>query len=90
MFFLNVIYVVCREFELFWYKNKKKRYSEDICLTFFLCLVCLQKKELAALETELQSKVKYLNEHQTKVDEIEEELLEMAENQKQMLNLEVS
>lgn len=44
---------------------------------------------MAALETELQSKVRSLNEHQSKVDRMEEELLEMAEKQKQMLNLEV-
>ncbi|XP_026674891.1 kinesin-like protein Klp98A isoform X2 [Ceratina calcarata] len=47
------------------------------------------KKELAALETELQNKVKSLNEHQSKVDKMEEELMEIAKKQKHMLNLEL-
>ncbi|XP_043272299.1 kinesin-like protein KIF16B isoform X2 [Venturia canescens] len=51
-------------------------------------LVNHHKKELAALEIDLQSKVRSLNEHQSKVNKMEEELLEMAEKQKQMLNLE--
>ncbi|XP_034938615.1 kinesin-like protein Klp98A [Chelonus insularis] len=46
------------------------------------------KKELAALESELQNKVKSLNEHQSRVDKMEVELLEMADKQKQMLNFE--
>lgn len=48
-----------------------------------------QKKELIALENELQSKVKSLNEHQSKVDKMEEELTEIAKRQKQMSHLEV-
>uniref|UniRef100_A0A0C9QMU2 KIF16B_0 protein n=1 Tax=Fopius arisanus TaxID=64838 RepID=A0A0C9QMU2_9HYME len=51
-------------------------------------LVNHHKKELAALESELQNKVKSLNEHQTRVEKMEEELLDMADKQKQMLNLE--
>ncbi|OAD60380.1 Kinesin-like protein KIF16B [Eufriesea mexicana] len=47
------------------------------------------KKELAVLETELQNKVKSLNEHQCKVDKMEEELIEIAKKQKHMLNLEL-
>ena len=41
------------------------------------------------METELQNKVKSLNEHQCKVDKMEEELIEIAKKQKYMLNLEV-
>lgn len=41
------------------------------------------------MEIDLQNKVRSLNEHQNRVDKMEEELLEMAEKQKQMLNLEV-
>ncbi|KAK0164251.1 hypothetical protein PV328_002899 [Microctonus aethiopoides] len=51
-------------------------------------LVNHHKKELAALESELQNKVKSLGEHQMRVDKIEEELLDMADKQKQILNLE--
>ncbi|XP_057339285.1 kinesin-like protein Klp98A isoform X1 [Microplitis mediator] len=51
-------------------------------------LVNHHKKELAALESELQSKVKSLSEHQSRVDKMEEELSEMTEKQKQMLCLE--
>jgi len=48
-----------------------------------------QKKELAALESELQSKVRSLNEHQSKVDKMEEELMEIAKKQKQVFKAEV-
>ncbi|XP_031825289.1 kinesin-like protein 98A isoform X2 [Nomia melanderi] len=48
-----------------------------------------KKKELAALETELQNKVKSLNEHQSKVDKMEEELMEIAKKQKHMFNLQL-
>lgn len=41
------------------------------------------------METELQNKVKSLNEHQCKVDKMEEELIEIAKKQKYMLNLEL-
>ncbi|CAG5107813.1 Similar to Klp98A: Kinesin-like protein Klp98A (Drosophila melanogaster) [Cotesia congregata] len=51
-------------------------------------LVNHHKKELAALEFELQTKVKSLSERQTKVDKMEEELSEMTEKQRQMLYLE--
>ncbi|XP_074103740.1 kinesin-like protein 98A isoform X2 [Cotesia typhae] len=51
-------------------------------------LVNHHKKELAALEFELQTKVKSLSEHQTKVDKMEEELSEMTVKQRQMLYLE--
>ncbi|XP_015122928.1 kinesin-like protein KIF16B isoform X2 [Diachasma alloeum] len=51
-------------------------------------LVNHHKKELAALESELQNKVKSLNEHQSRVEKMEEELLDMADKQKQMLSLE--
>ena len=37
----------------------------------------------------MQNKVKSLNEHQCKVDQMEEELMEIAKKQKHMLNLEV-
>lgn len=37
----------------------------------------------------MQSKVKSLNEHQSKVDKMEEELMEIATRQKQILRTEV-
>ncbi|XP_063985206.1 kinesin-like protein Klp98A isoform X2 [Diachasmimorpha longicaudata] len=51
-------------------------------------LVNHHKKELAALESELHNKVKSLNEHQSRVEKMEEELSDMADKQKQMLSLE--
>ncbi|XP_043463566.1 kinesin-like protein Klp98A isoform X2 [Leptopilina heterotoma] len=44
----------------------------------------LFQKELAALEAELQNKVRSLNEHQSKLDRMEEELLEITDKQKQL------
>lgn len=41
------------------------------------------------LETELQNKVKSLNEHQSKVDKMEEELMEIARKQKHIFHLEL-
>lgn len=41
------------------------------------------------MESELQSKVKSLNEHQSKVDKMEEELMEIAKRQKHMFYFEV-
>lgn len=48
-----------------------------------------QKKELTALEIELQNKVKSLNEHRVKVDLIDGELIEVADKHQKILNLEV-
>ncbi|XP_012272219.1 kinesin-like protein Klp98A isoform X2 [Orussus abietinus] len=50
-------------------------------------LVNRHKKELAALEAELRNKVKFLNDHQSKVDEIEKELTEVADKQREIFNL---
>ncbi|XP_051165138.1 kinesin-like protein Klp98A isoform X2 [Leptopilina boulardi] len=44
----------------------------------------LFQKELAALEAELKNKVRSLNEHQSKLDRMEEELLEISDKQKQL------
>ncbi|KAK1133005.1 hypothetical protein K0M31_014369 [Melipona bicolor] len=63
--------------------------NDDKCVDAVRELVNHHKKELAVLETELQNKVKSLNEHQCKVDKMEEELMEIAKKQKHMLNLEV-
>ncbi|XP_015585047.1 kinesin-like protein Klp98A isoform X3 [Cephus cinctus] len=52
-------------------------------------LVNHHKRELAALESQLQTKVKMLNEHQTKVDKMAEEIIEVEERQKEILNLEI-
>ncbi|XP_078043544.1 kinesin-like protein 98A isoform X2 [Augochlora pura] len=63
--------------------------NDDKCVDAMRELVHHHKKELAALETELQNKVKSLNEHQSKVDKMEEELMEIAKKQKHLLNLEL-
>ncbi|XP_076666277.1 kinesin-like protein 98A isoform X2 [Andrena cerasifolii] len=63
--------------------------NDDKCVDAMRELVNHHKKELAVLETELQSKVKSLNEHQSKVDKMEEELMEIAKKQKHMFNLEL-
>ncbi|XP_066596484.1 kinesin-like protein Klp98A isoform X2 [Prorops nasuta] len=52
-------------------------------------LVNHHKRELAVLENELQNKVRSLNEHQSKVDRMEEELMEIANKQKHIINLEL-
>ncbi|XP_071868288.1 kinesin-like protein 98A isoform X2 [Bombus fervidus] len=62
--------------------------NDDKCVDAVRELVNHHKKELAVLETELQNKVKSLNEHQSKVDKMEEELMEIAKTQKHMFNLE--
>ncbi|XP_050590480.1 kinesin-like protein Klp98A isoform X2 [Bombus affinis] len=62
--------------------------NDDKCVDAVRELVNHHKKELAVLETELQNKVKSLNEHQSKVDKMEEELMEIAKKQKHMFNLE--
>ncbi|XP_003488806.1 kinesin-like protein Klp98A isoform X1 [Bombus impatiens] len=62
--------------------------NDDKCVDAVRELVNHHKKELAVLETELQNKVKSLNEHQSKVDKMEEELMEIAKRQKHMFNLE--
>lgn len=41
------------------------------------------------MENELQNKVRSLNEHQSKVDKMEEELVEIARRQKQIFKAEV-
>lgn len=41
------------------------------------------------MENELQTKVKSLNDHQSKVDKMEEELMEIAKRQKQIFRAEV-
>ncbi|XP_076164282.1 kinesin-like protein 98A isoform X2 [Ptiloglossa arizonensis] len=63
--------------------------NDDKCVDAMRELVNHHKKELAVLETELQNKVKSLNEHQSKVDKMEEELMEIAKKQKHILNLEL-
>ncbi|XP_076656776.1 kinesin-like protein 98A isoform X2 [Halictus rubicundus] len=63
--------------------------NDDKCVDAVRELVNHHKKELAALETELQNKVKSLNEHQSKVDKMEEELMEIAKKQKHLFNLEL-
>lgn len=63
--------------------------NDEKCIDSVRELVNHHKKELAALENELQSKVKSLNEHQSKVDKMEEELMEIAKRQKQILKAEV-
>ncbi|XP_076283674.1 kinesin-like protein 98A isoform X2 [Lasioglossum baleicum] len=63
--------------------------NDDKCVDAVRDLVNHHKKELAALETELQNKVKSLNEHQSKVDKMEEELMEIAKKQKHLFNLEL-
>ncbi|XP_029043880.1 kinesin-like protein Klp98A isoform X2 [Osmia bicornis bicornis] len=63
--------------------------NDDKCVDAVRELVNHHKKELAVLETELQNKVKSLNEHQSKVDKMEEELIEIARKQKHMINLEL-
>ncbi|CAK9813940.1 Kinesin-like protein KIF16B [Anthophora quadrimaculata] len=63
--------------------------NDDKCVDAVRELVNHHKKELAVLETELQNKVKSLNEHQNKVDKMEEELMEIAKKQKHVLNLEL-
>ncbi|XP_076235557.1 kinesin-like protein 98A isoform X2 [Calliopsis andreniformis] len=61
--------------------------NDDKCVDAMRELVNHHRKELAVLETELQNKVKSLNEHQSKVDKMEEELMEIAKKQKHMFNL---
>ncbi|KAG7202642.1 hypothetical protein KM043_009820 [Ampulex compressa] len=63
--------------------------NDDKCVDAVRELVNHHKKELAILEAELQDKVKSLNEHQNKVDRMEEELMEIAKKQKDMFNLEL-
>ncbi|XP_046834718.1 kinesin-like protein Klp98A isoform X3 [Vespa crabro] len=63
--------------------------NDEKCVDAVRELVNHHKKELAVLETELQSKMKSLNEHQSKVDKMEEELMEIAKKQKHMYNLEL-
>ncbi|XP_054011142.1 kinesin-like protein Klp98A isoform X2 [Hylaeus anthracinus] len=63
--------------------------NDDKCVDAMRELVNHHKKELAVLETELQNKVKSLNEHQSKVDKMEEELMEIARKQKHIFNLEL-
>ncbi|XP_011863401.1 PREDICTED: kinesin-like protein KIF16B isoform X2 [Vollenhovia emeryi] len=62
--------------------------NDEKCIDSVRQLVNHHKKELAALENELQSKVKSLNEHQSKVDKMEEELMEIAKKQKQIFRAE--
>ncbi|XP_014467999.1 PREDICTED: kinesin-like protein KIF16B isoform X4 [Dinoponera quadriceps] len=62
--------------------------NDEKCIDSVRELVNHHKKELVALESELQSKVKSLNEHQSKVDKMEEELMEIAKRQKHMYHLE--
>ncbi|XP_043485780.1 kinesin-like protein Klp98A isoform X3 [Polistes fuscatus] len=62
--------------------------NDEKCVDAVRELVNHHKKELAVLETELQSKMKSLNEHQNKVDKMEEELMEIAKKQKHIYNLE--
>ncbi|XP_076638650.1 kinesin-like protein 98A isoform X1 [Colletes latitarsis] len=64
-------------------------FNDDKCVDAMRELVNHHKKELAVLETELQNKVKSLNEHQSKVDKMEEELMEIAKKQKHIFNLEL-
>ncbi|XP_011160187.1 kinesin-like protein Klp98A isoform X3 [Solenopsis invicta] len=63
--------------------------NDEKCIDSVRQLVNHHKKELAALESELQSKVKSLNEHQSKVDKMEEELMEIAKKQKQIFRAEL-
>ncbi|KAF7379826.1 hypothetical protein HZH68_016774 [Vespula germanica] len=63
--------------------------NDEKCVDAVRELVNHHKKELAVLETELQSKMKSLNEHQSKVDKMEEELMEIAKKQKHIYNLEL-
>ncbi|KAL0116232.1 hypothetical protein PUN28_011221 [Cardiocondyla obscurior] len=63
--------------------------NDEKCIDSVRELVNHHKKELAALENELQSKVKSLNEHQNKVDKMEEELMEIAKRQKQIFRAEL-
>ncbi|GAB1863831.1 Kinesin-like protein KIF16B [Camponotus japonicus] len=63
--------------------------NDEKCIDTVRELVNHHKKELAALENELQSKVKSLNEHQSKVDKMEEELMEIAKRQKQIFKAEM-
>ncbi|XP_020282414.1 kinesin-like protein Klp98A isoform X3 [Pseudomyrmex gracilis] len=63
--------------------------NDEKCIDDVRELVNHHKKELAALESELQNKVRSLNEHQTKVDKMEEELMEIAKKQKQIFKLEL-
>ncbi|XP_071633443.1 kinesin-like protein Klp98A isoform X1 [Temnothorax longispinosus] len=63
--------------------------NDEKCIDSVRELVNHHKKELAALENELQSKVKSLNEHQSKVDKMEEELMEIAKRQKQIFRAEL-
>ncbi|XP_015184981.1 PREDICTED: kinesin-like protein KIF16B isoform X1 [Polistes dominula] len=62
--------------------------NDEKCVDAVRELVNHHKKELAVLETELQNKMKSLNEHQNKVDKMEEELMEIAKKQKHIYNLE--
>ncbi|XP_067217234.1 kinesin-like protein Klp98A isoform X2 [Linepithema humile] len=64
--------------------------NDEKCIDSVRELVNHHKKELAALENELQSKVKSLNEHQSKVDKMEEELIEIAKRQKQIFKAEMT
>ncbi|XP_011694299.1 PREDICTED: kinesin-like protein KIF16B [Wasmannia auropunctata] len=63
--------------------------NDEKCIDSVRQLVNHHKKELAALENELQNKVKSLNEHQSKVDKMEEELTEIAKRQKQIFRAEL-
>ncbi|KYN32776.1 Kinesin-like protein KIF16B [Trachymyrmex septentrionalis] len=63
--------------------------NDEKCIESVRELVNHHKKELVALENELQSKVKSLNEHQSKVDKMEEELMEIAKKQKQIFRAEL-
>ncbi|XP_012536653.1 kinesin-like protein Klp98A isoform X2 [Monomorium pharaonis] len=64
-------------------------FNDEKCIDSVRELMNHHKKELAALENELQSKVKSLNEHQSKVDKMEEELMEIAKRQKQIFKAEL-
>ncbi|XP_070172327.1 kinesin-like protein Klp98A isoform X3 [Polyergus mexicanus] len=64
--------------------------NDEKCIDSVRELVNHHKKELVALENELQSKVRSLNEHQSKVDKMEEELVEIAKRQKQIFKAEMA
>ncbi|XP_011639230.1 kinesin-like protein Klp98A isoform X2 [Pogonomyrmex barbatus] len=64
--------------------------NDERCIDSVKQLMNHHKKELAALENELQNKVKSLNEHQNKVDKMEKELMEIAKRQKQIFKTELS
>lgn len=60
-----------------------------IDLTLLIFFLLLYQKELAALELELQNKMRTLNERQSKIDKMDEELTDLTERQKEISSVSI-